>query len=88
MAPNCHPHCLVSTLLTCRSRPTDPVKWVCYVDDLTVWATWVNILDIDTRINGDLGEMTAPKVFRQAAHPGLIPSQDTTEDTVGINLSR
>ena len=28
-------------------RPTYPVKRFCYADDLTVWALWVNIPDLD-----------------------------------------
>ena len=32
-------------------RPTEPVKRVCYVDDLTVWATGVKIPDLEDSIN-------------------------------------
>ena len=31
--------------------PTDPVKRVCYADDLTVWASGVNIPDLEVSIN-------------------------------------
>ena len=31
--------------------PTDPVKRVCYTDDLTVWASGVNIPDLEVSIN-------------------------------------
>ena len=38
--------------------PTEPVKWVCYADDLTVWASGVNIPDLEVSINNYL-EITA-----------------------------
>ena len=40
-------------------RPTEPVKRVCYADDLTVWATGVNIPDLEDIINSYLEEITA-----------------------------
>ena len=40
-------------------RPTEPVKRVCYVDDLTVWATGVKISDLYDSINSYLEEITA-----------------------------
>ena len=39
--------------------PTEPVKRVCYTDDLTVWATGVNIPDMEVSLNRYLGEITA-----------------------------
>ena len=39
--------------------PTDPVKRVCYADDLTVWASGVNIPDLEVSINNYLEEMAA-----------------------------
>ena len=39
--------------------PTEPVKRVCYADDLTVWASGVNIPDLEVSINNYLGEITA-----------------------------
>ena len=39
--------------------PTDPVKRVCYADDLTVWASGVNIPDLEISINNYLEEITA-----------------------------
>ena len=38
--------------------PTEPVKRVCYADDLTVWASGVNIPDLEV-INNYLEEITA-----------------------------
>ena len=38
--------------------PTDPVKQVCYADDLTVWASGVNIPDLKVSINNYLEEIT------------------------------
>ena len=40
-------------------RPTDPVKRVCYADDLTVWVSGVNILDLEDSLNNYLEEITA-----------------------------
>ena len=37
---------------------TDPVKRVCYADDLTVWASGVNIPDLEVSINNYLEEIT------------------------------
>ena len=39
--------------------PTDPVKRVCYADDLTVWAPEDNIPDLEGSINNYLEEITA-----------------------------
>ena len=39
--------------------PTYPVKWVCYADDLTMWASGVNIPDLEVSINIYLEEVTA-----------------------------
>ena len=38
--------------------PTEPVKRVCYADDLTVWATGVNIPDMEDSLNRYLEEIT------------------------------
>ena len=40
-------------------RSTDPVKRVCYADDLTVWASGVNIPDLEVSLNNYIGEITA-----------------------------
>ena len=40
-------------------RLTDPVKQLCYPDDLTVWATGVIIPDLDISLNNYLEEITA-----------------------------
>ena len=40
-------------------RPTEPVKRICYSDDLTVWATGVNILDQYDSINCYIEKITA-----------------------------
>ena len=39
--------------------PTDPVKRVCYADDLTVWTSRFNIPDLEVSINNYLEEITA-----------------------------
>ena len=38
---------------------TEPVKRVCYADDITVWASGVNIPDLEVSINNYLEEITA-----------------------------
>ena len=48
---------LFSFYIADMPRPTEPVKRICYADDLTVWATGVKILDLEDSIN--LEEMTA-----------------------------
>ena len=45
-ASKCHRHSSASTLLICL-RPTEPVKRVCYADDITVCATAVKIPDLE-----------------------------------------
>ena len=39
--------------------PTEPVKRVCYADDITVWATGVKILDLEDSVNSYLEEIIA-----------------------------
>ena len=68
---------------------TDPVKRVCYDDDLTVWATGVKIPDMEDSINSYLEEITAylkdwelfPKVISNIVHPEHTPSQNPPENT-------
>ena len=71
-------------------RPTEPVKRVCYVDDLTVWATGVKIPDLEDSINSYLEEIiaylkdnslliSAPKSTVTLFSPD--PSQDSSENT-------
>ena len=38
---------------------TDPVKRVCYADDITVWASGVNIPDLEVSLNSYIEEITA-----------------------------
>ena len=40
-------------------RPTDPVKKVCYTDDLTVWTSVVKIPDLGSSLNNYLEEIIA-----------------------------
>ena len=39
-------------------RPTDPVKRVCYADDLAVWASGVKIPDLEVSLNNYIEEVT------------------------------
>ena len=50
---------LFSFYIADMQRPTDPVKRVCYADDLTVWASGVNILDLEISLNNYIEEITA-----------------------------
>ena len=49
---------LLSFYIADMPRPTDPVKRVCYADDITVWASGVNIPNLEIIIN-NLEEITA-----------------------------
>ena len=48
---------LFSFYITDMPTPTEPVKRVCYADDLTVWATGVNIPDMEDSLNSYLEEI-------------------------------
>ena len=50
---------LFSFYIADMPMPTEPVKWICYADDLTVWATGVKIPDIEDMLNSYLEEITA-----------------------------
>ena len=39
-------------------RPTEPVKWICYADDITVWASGVEISELEHKVNTYLTEMS------------------------------
>ena len=39
-------------------RPTEPVKRICYADDITVWAFVVKISELEHRVNTYLMEMS------------------------------
>ena len=45
---------LFSCYLADMPRPTEPVKHICYADDITVWASGVKIPKVEHRINGYL----------------------------------
>ena len=49
---------LFSFYLADMSRPTEPVKRICYADDITVWASGVKIPELEHKINGYLTEMS------------------------------
>ena len=49
---------LSSFYLADMPRPTEPVKRICYVDDITVWASGVKIPELEHKINGYLTEMS------------------------------
>ena len=39
-------------------RPTEPVKWICYADGITVWASGVEISELEHKVNTYLTEMS------------------------------
>ena len=40
------------------TRPTEPVKRICYADDITVWASGVKISELEHKVNTYLTEMS------------------------------
>ena len=50
---------LFSFYIADMPTPTEPVKRVCYADDLTVWATGANIPDMEDSLNSYLEEISA-----------------------------
>ena len=49
---------LFSFYLADMPRPTEPVKRICYADDITVWALGVKLLELEHKINDYLTEMS------------------------------
>ena len=49
---------LFSLYLADMPRPTEPVQRLCYVDDITIWASGVKIPELEHMINGYLTEMS------------------------------
>ena len=41
-----------------KLSPTEPVKSICYTDDITVWASGVEISELDHKVNTYLTEMS------------------------------
>ena len=76
---------LFSLYIADMPRPTDPVKRVCYVDDLTVRALGTNIPDLEISLNNYLEEITAYLkdnsllIFTPKSSVTLLtPDQDTS----------
>ena len=49
---------LFSFYIADMPRPTEPVKRICYVDDITVWASGVEISELEHKVNTYLTEMS------------------------------
>ena len=77
-------------------RPTPPVKWVCYADDITVWATGSKIPQLESTINNHMIDVriylkdnslltSAPKstvtLFTPDKHQFQMHPDITLEDT-------
>ena len=50
---------LYSICIADMPRSTDPVKRICFAGDLIVWASWVNIPDLEVSLNNYIVEITA-----------------------------
>ena len=50
---------LFSFYIADMPKPTEPIKRVCYADDITVWASGVKIPDLETGINRYLDQITS-----------------------------
>ena len=72
-------------------RPFDPVRWICYANDLTIWASGINIPNLYVCVNSYLEEVTAylkdnsllistPKFSVMLLTPDT-PSQGTSKNT-------
>ena len=71
-------------------RPTEPVKQICYADDITVWASGVKLPELEHNINDYLTEMTrflrdnslliCTKVDSNAVHPRPKAGQYSPKD--------
>ena len=68
------------------SIPTEPVKRVCYADDLTVWATGVNISDMEDSLNSYLEEITAYLKDNSLLQEGKTPESDHIRGRSDIQL--
>ena len=49
---------LFSFYLADMPRPTEPVKRICYADDITVWASGVKLPELEHKINDYLTDMS------------------------------
>ena len=49
---------LFSFYLADIPRPTEPIKRICYADDITVWASGVKLPELEHKINDYLTEMS------------------------------
>ena len=66
---------LFSFYIVDMPRPTEPVKRVCYADDLTVWATGVKIQGLEDSVNSYLEEIIAylkDNSLLISAHPRIL----------------
>ena len=52
-------------------RPTEPVKRICYADDITVWASGVKIPELEHKINDYLTDMSCFLRDNLLGEPGL-----------------
>ena len=83
---------LFSFYIADMPRPTEPVKRVCYADDITVCATGVKMPDLEDSVNSYPEEIIAylkdkllvdlcPEVYSHAFQPRSTPSQGPSENT-------
>ena len=56
-ARSCHPT-LFSFYIADMPRPTEPVKRICYADDITVWASGVEMSELEHKVNTYLTQIS------------------------------
>ena len=79
---------LLSFYITDMPRPTEPVKRICYADDITVWASGVKLLELEHKINDYLTDMSRflrdiniyTKVDSNPVHPRPKAGQYSPKD--------
>ena len=78
---------LFSFYLADMPRPTEPVKWICYANDITVWVSGVKLPELEYKINDYLTEMSrflvidiCTKVDSNHVHPRPKAGQYSPKD--------
>ena len=51
---------LISFYIADMPRPSEPVKCICYADDITVWASGVEISELEHKVNTFDGDVPVP----------------------------
>ena len=80
---------LFSFYIADMPRPTEPVKRICYADDITVWASGVEISELEHKVNTYLTEMTQNSLLISAPKSSVTlftpdPAQANTHSKIKI----